>query len=55
VAGLAIFGVVADATGGFAVAAWSLGGLVAASALAFRALPETRGVELEDLERGIAG
>jgi hypothetical protein len=53
VTGLAIFGVVADATGGFAVGAWSLGGLVAASALGFRALPETRGVELEDLEAGV--
>ncbi|MBS3941038.1 MAG: MFS transporter [Actinobacteria bacterium] len=55
VAGLALFGVVADATGGFTVAAWSLGGLVAASALGFRALPETRGVELEDLEDNLAG
>jgi MFS family permease len=53
VTGLAIFGALADATGGFAVGAWSLGGLVAASALAFRALPETRGVELEDLEAGV--
>jgi len=52
VAGLAIFGVVADATGGFAVGAWALGGLVAASAFGFHALPETRGVELEDLEGG---
>lgn len=50
VTGLAVFGVVADATGGFTVAAWSLGGLVAASAVGFRALPETRGLELEDLE-----
>jgi MFS family permease len=50
VTGLAVFGVVADATGGFTVAAWSLGGLVAASAVGFHALPETRGVELEDLE-----
>jgi MFS family permease len=50
VIGLTIFGVVADATGGFASAAWLLGGIVAASALGFRALPETRGVELEDLE-----
>jgi MFS family permease len=52
VTGLAIFGALADATGSFAVGAWLLGGLVAASALAFRALPETRGVELEDLEAG---
>jgi MFS family permease len=50
VIGLTFFGVVADATGGFAGAAWLLGGVVAASALGFRALPETRGVELEDLE-----
>lgn len=50
VVGLAVVGVVADATGGFAVAAWALGGLVAVSALGFLALPETRGVELEDLE-----
>jgi MFS family permease len=55
VIGLAVFGVVADATGGFAVAAWSLGGLVAASAFGFLALPETRGVELEELEGGILG
>lgn len=55
VTGLAIFGIVADATGGFAAASWSLGGLVAASAFGFRALPETRGVELEDLEGGIVG
>jgi MFS family permease len=51
VTGLTVFGVVADATGGFAVAAWSLGGVVAASALGFRALPETRGIELEELEQ----
>lgn len=50
VLGLAVVGVVADATGGFAVAAAALGGLVALSALGFLALPETRGVELEDLE-----
>ncbi len=50
--GLTVVGVVADATGGFAVATWTLGGLVAVSALGFRALPETRGVELEDLEAG---
>lgn len=53
VIGLAVFGVVADATGGFAAAAWSLGGIVAASAFGFSALPETRGTELEDLEGGI--
>ncbi|WP_052667582.1 MFS transporter [Nitriliruptor alkaliphilus] len=50
VLGLATFGIVADATGGFTVAAWSLGGIVAASAVVFHALPETRGLELEDLE-----
>lgn len=55
VTGLAVFGVVADATGGFAVAAWSLGGLVAASAFGFQALPETRAIELEDLEGGTLG
>ncbi|HSK23864.1 MAG TPA: MFS transporter [Egicoccus sp.] len=55
VAGLAVFGVVADATGGFSVAGWSLGGLVAVSAFGFLALPETRGLELEDLEGGVAG
>jgi MFS family permease len=55
VIGLAVFGVVADATGGFAVAAWSLGALVAASACGFLALPETRGVELEELEGGPLG
>jgi MFS family permease len=54
VVGLTAFGVVADATGGFEVAAWVLGALVATSALAFRALPETRGVELEDLEEPVA-
>jgi MFS family permease len=50
VTGLTIFGVVADATGGFTVAAWSLGAVVAASAFGFHVLPETRGVELEELE-----
>jgi len=52
VVGLAVVGVVADATGGFATAAWAIGGLVVVSALGFLALPETRGVELEDLEAG---
>lgn len=51
VAGLSAFGVLAEATGNFAVPARLLGGLVALSALGFRALPETRGTELEDLER----
>ncbi|MFP4312319.1 MAG: MFS transporter [Nitriliruptoraceae bacterium] len=50
VVGLATFGLVADATQGFAAAAWSLGALVALSALGFRALPETRGTELDELE-----
>jgi MFS family permease len=50
VLGLTTFGIVADATGGFEGAAWLLGGVVAASALGFRALPETRGVELEDVD-----
>jgi MFS family permease len=54
--GLATFGVLADAAGGFATAAQLLGALTAASALGFAALPETRGRELEDLEpRGGAG
>jgi MFS family permease len=47
--GLTAFGVLADATGSFAVAG-SLGVAVAFAALAFVLLPETLGTELEDLE-----
>jgi MFS family permease len=50
VLGLTTFGGLADATGGFAAAARLLGVLVAVAALGFLGLPETRGVELEDLE-----
>lgn len=50
VLGLATFGLVADATGGFAAAGWTLGGLVALSAVGFRALPETRGRELDEVD-----
>lgn len=50
VAGLSAFGMIADVTGSFAVAAQLLGGLVVLSALGFVALPETRGTELVDLE-----
>jgi MFS family permease len=50
IVGLTVFGVLADVTGGFAVAARLLGAIVMLSALGFAALPETRGVELEDLE-----
>jgi MFS family permease len=50
VAGLATFGVLADADGSFADPARLLGGVVVLSALGFGALPETRGTELEDLE-----
>jgi MFS family permease len=50
VIGLTAFGVLADLTGGFVVAARLIGALVAVSALGFVALPETRGTELEDLE-----
>jgi predicted MFS family arabinose efflux permease len=49
VIGLTAFGVLADLTGGFAAAAL-LGVVVAVAALGFTLLPETRGVELEDLE-----
>jgi MFS family permease len=52
VVGLTTFGVLADLTGGFAAASRLLGIVVAVSALAFVALPETRGTELEDLDDG---
>ncbi len=50
IVGLTIFGVLADTTGDFAVAAGLLGAVVMFSACGFVALPETRGIELEDLE-----
>ena len=53
IVGLTVFGVLADLTGGFAVAARLLGAIVMLSAFGFLALPETRGVELEDLEEGV--
>jgi hypothetical protein len=46
--------VLADLTGGFGAAA-ALGLLVTASAAAFALLPETRGVELADLEDDAQG
>src|SRR5690606_8913047 len=51
VTGLMSFGLLADVTGGFASAARTIGVCVALLAIGFRLLPETRGVELEDLER----
>jgi MFS family permease len=53
--GLTVFGVLADITGGFAVAARLLGAIVVLSAFGFTLLPETRGVELEDLEDSTEG
>jgi MFS family permease len=50
VVGLATFGVLADLTGDVVVATRLLGALTASGAIGFVALPETRGVELEDLE-----
>lgn len=44
------FGALADATGGFAPAARIIGVIAALAGLGFRLLPETRGVELEQLE-----
>ncbi len=54
VIGIAGFGVLADATGGFDSAARLIGIVTALSAIGFLALPETRGVELEDLEEPTA-
>jgi MFS family permease len=54
VIGIAGFGVLADATGGFDSAARLIGVVTALSAIGFLALPETRGVELEDLEEPTA-
>lgn len=48
VVGLFVFGVVSDLTNGFGWAALAVGMPCAAAALAFLALPETRGHELED-------
>jgi MFS family permease len=50
VLGLTSFGMLADVTGSFANAAMAIGVGVAAVAVGFVALPETRGTELEDLE-----
>ena len=50
VVGIAGFGVLADATGGFDSAARTIGIVTALSAFGFLLLPETRDVELEDLE-----
>jgi MFS family permease len=50
VLGLTSFGVLADRTGTFGAASFTLGVLVAVVAVGFRWLPETRGVELEELE-----
>ena len=50
VIGIAGFGVLADATGGFDRASRAIGIVTAVTALGFLLLPETRGVELEDLE-----
>jgi putative MFS transporter len=47
VSGLVIFGVSSDAFGSFTAGAALIGVPVAAAALAFRLLPETRGMELE--------
>ena len=50
VIGIAGFGVLADATGGFDSAARTIGIVTALTSVGFLLLPETRGVELEDLE-----
>lgn len=50
VVGLMSFGLLAELTGGFAAAARSLGIAVAAAAIGFWWLPETRGTELDVLE-----
>jgi len=52
VVGIAGFGVLADATGGFDQAARTIGVVTALTASGFLLLPETRGMELEDLETG---
>jgi MFS family permease len=50
VVGLTTFGVLADLTGDVTAAPRLLGALTALGAIGFVALPETKGVELEDLE-----
>jgi MFS family permease len=50
VIGISGFGVLADATGGFDGAARTIGIVTALTAVGFLLLPETRDVELEDLE-----
>ncbi len=50
VIGIAGFGLLADATGGFEQAARTIGIVTAVTATGFLLLPETRGMELEDLE-----
>jgi MFS family permease len=52
VTGIFGFGLLADATGGFDAAARTIGIVVAIAAAGFWLLPETRDVELEDLEAG---
>jgi MFS family permease len=54
VIGISGFGVLADATGGFDSAALAIGVITVVAAAGFLLLPETRDVELEDLE-GTAG
>lgn len=49
VLGLLSFGVLADLTGGFAAASRSVGVVVALASAGFLLLPETRGVELDDV------
>jgi predicted MFS family arabinose efflux permease len=48
VLGLAVFGIIADATGSFATASRWIGIGVALSSLGFTLLPETRGMELDE-------
>ena len=48
--GIAGFGILADATGGFDRAARTIGIVTAITSIGFLLLPETRDVELEDLE-----
>jgi MFS family permease len=55
VIGIAGFGVLADATGGFDRASRVIGIVTAVTAVGFLLLPETRDVELEDLEGPAAG
>jgi MFS family permease len=50
VVGLFGFGALADATGGFGSAALIVGALVVVTAIGFRWLPDTRGVELDEVD-----